>query len=552
MFAAALAIALMILSLMGWGWLCSVAIFGRKKALSSIWTLGLLGVFPIILIGITVNLFLPLSEAYSLTIYALGISLVIFARKAFKKLDMLSLIFLPGILIAIFGSLKGDAAYYHMPVTQSIRDFPVILGIGNLHFRYAFNSAWPVFSASLWNPLLKEVSILVVNASVAFLTLGFLLDTTLKSKVSQSRWLSLVLLGSLVTIVSGVIVTNANRITNDIPPLFLTLAGFIYLTTGLYGKREEAQKVLGNAIIMFAAAILIKFTHIANIGLILVCLLLSKKIIGTIPFKAALIAFFSGLLLAGRGFLQSGCLAYPAAATCLKTNWSPGFSAEQAGGLITQWARTRVESVDYSLLNLSWLREWFSLYSDSLIFIGSVGLIIVGVCAILGTVRARRAKALSCPRFLLPLVIVIAAIVLWLLRMPDPRFGMTYLILAGAFALSFSLSIWKPNLPRNLSLYPIAFSALALLVIAVKLRNPDLGAEKWVYFETPATTNYLGLKDLPIKVSQSPTRDCWLTPFPCVPSKPSQDLLWKKVGLWHMFYFDKSQHASTEIKGPKG
>lgn len=122
-------------------------------------TCGLLGLTVAFVVGSAFHFFLPLKWV-GLAFLLIGTT--IFAAWAcrirfFQKLTLRAMAALGAfVLICLIFSARpvyfGDTALYHMQAVQWIAESPAVAGLGNLHGRFGFNSAWWVVSAMLEVP----------------------------------------------------------------------------------------------------------------------------------------------------------------------------------------------------------------------------------------------------------------------------------------------------------------------------------------------------------------------------------------------------------------
>ena len=133
------------------------------------------GLFGFILIGflsVLLNFFSPLSLLLNsiifLLILILSLYFGIFSRlnkSLFKKILITSLI---AFLLIIYSNVnRPDAWLYHLPYSKIINEHKIIIGIANLHSRFAHISIFQYISSFFNNYLLFKNGVLIPIALVA-------------------------------------------------------------------------------------------------------------------------------------------------------------------------------------------------------------------------------------------------------------------------------------------------------------------------------------------------------------------------------------------------
>ena len=133
------------------------------------------GLFGFIIIGflsVILNFFLPLSLLLNTIIFILILVLSFFLglfsqlnKNLLKKIFITSLI---GFFLIIYSNVnRPDAWLYHLPYSKIINEHKIIIGIANLHARFAHISIFQYISSFFNNYFLFKNGILIPIALVA-------------------------------------------------------------------------------------------------------------------------------------------------------------------------------------------------------------------------------------------------------------------------------------------------------------------------------------------------------------------------------------------------
>jgi hypothetical protein len=251
---------------------------------------------------------------------------------------------------------------------------------------------------------------------------------------------------------------------------------------------------------------------------------------------------YLGLWL-GRNFILTGCIIYPVDVTCTTVPWGVGAAnAKFMAAVITGWAREPgPEALNYAdLLNTAWIPEWVlrkKFFVGAAVAAGFVFLSFFFVALFV----ARRDRSYDCgnARQLVCASIVCAAIglILWFLKMPEPRFSWVFFAILGA-ALVFQGVRMCDRAPPKIGFMPVRAKRCiiwsAVFAVATTLEG--------------ALHSHLAVLTTPIPVSRiltvsggahiyMPTSgdQCWDL-FPCTP----YDFGDKTIEIWHGRYFFRS------------
>ncbi len=223
-----------------------------------------------------------------------------------------------------------DSGLYYLQAMRWITGRRVEIGVVNLHFRLALNDTWFVLSALLEHPLAIDTSTYFVNllpmlfaAAGASGALGRLLGGD-RSFSNLALALVLVPLG-FATI--GLGAQQADRVLTFLIPFTLALWARALEAGQPFAAEARAAALLS----LFAALLKVSAFPLAAGGVLVLALhrgAMDRRFrVGLLGLAA--LAVVPWLL---RSVLHSGCLVYPAAATCFNgLRWSPDASGGERG-----------------------------------------------------------------------------------------------------------------------------------------------------------------------------------------------------------------------------
>jgi hypothetical protein len=256
----------------------------------------------------------------------------------------------------------------------------------------------------------------------------------------------------------------------------------------------------------------------------------------------ALIALYLGLWL-GRNFILTGCIIYPVDVTCTTVPWGVGAAnAKLMAALITGWARhPGPEALNYAdLLNAAWIPEWLvrrKLFVGTAAAAGFVFLSLFFVAFFVARRDCSHDRGVARKLVFASIFCAVIGLVLWFLRMPDPRFSWVFFAILGA-ALVFQVVRMCDCAPLKIDLMPVTANKCIIwsgvFAVATTLEG--------------ALHRHLAPLTAPIPVSRILTvsggahiympilgDQCWGL-FPCTP----YDFGDKTIGTWNGRYIFRS------------
>jgi hypothetical protein len=505
-------VAMEVLTAIGFGvWLRRLLKIPLRQSLGET---GLLGLVGISFLALLVHFVLPIEGAWTVPVVVIafffGVKEGIQTVRASRRLWIIFLISLPLLVILSQIGLKvplnGDTGLYHLPKMIWLHERPIVPGLANLHGRFGFPSLWQQLATFFWIPKLELSAAFSLNATVAFLLIVAFLERSFFGEVGAC-----IGLGVLLIFLKPLFFGEVGSPSTDMPGAALgLLCGVLVLDAE--SDEEKSRNLLW---IVSVWAITIKLSQIPLLLLPLASMIQSKKL------PARRLQIFLGIcagLWFSTNLLTSGCLAYPAASSCLSfLPWAvPKADAASEEEWLRSWARIPGKDKNSVLADWSWLSHWWAGMSDHPAFRGAYTAVLLALGFFLFTTlkRPTRKKPAERPSIaLVPAAIYSIGILFWFFQAPDLRFG--YGLFGGlAIVLAGSrVKIWKQA--------PIA--AFLMLVYFVLQENSifhpkwDDWQRSWPQIPVQSKVVKLNTSGQIFNVPKTTDR-CWALPRPCTPN----------------------------------
>lgn len=347
----------------------------------------------------------------------------------------------------------GDTYLYHAQAIRWIEEYGTVKGLGNLHNRFAYNSAFMVLQALFSFRWLYGQSLHSLNGFVCvFFSVYGILSINLKNKKSMSYWLKIAI----------VLYAFMNRNyfsspTSDMMPLLLLLWINIKWIEMVENKVEDIIPYIYLVIIgIYAVTLKLTVGGCILLAVFLLVYLVRKKnwkYIGMTSMLCIVVAF----PFLARNVLISGYILYPYHnIDIFNVDWKmPSSLVECDSRTITVWGRGINNVNSYSDSVLQWFPTWFN--SEGLFY---QIIFIFGVISMAGVIIFCVYSIYKGKNFLLRILFWsdAAGFLLWFFGAPLIRYGIVYLfafpcILCGM--MKYSNKLFKPIYYLFLPLYLI-------------------------------------------------------------------------------------------------
>lgn len=408
-----------------------------------------------------------------------------------------------------------DDGLYHLQTIRWLRSYPLPPGLGNLHGRLAFNSAYLCYVATLWE--LPGLALrYLANGPLA---LALLLEVVKSfARLCQGRTSGVPDL--LVALVSPYLVrlgaTYLNNVSADAGVFFLSVGGLVGLARYL---REGEDRDLALLLGVCAAGVSVKLSFV-GLGVAIAFIALgwrrwhfhrgAQGLFSLLAAPAVVVAVWMA-----RSVIASGYLVYPAAWTGLPVDWRiPRDLVIEEANWVRSWARSAEAHWSVVLASWDWFGPWLRrTLADSFDVTWPLGLAGAGFLGAL-FLHKKWERALRW-EFGAALFPTLANIVYWFVTAPGARFcrGLFWFLFATVGA---HLAENGPFGERE-ARYRAAV-LLAFLLWMPTLRDVPFYYNPNVLPQTPAVTTKQFITDSGLVLYVPATgNQCWDSPLPCTP-----------------------------------
>lgn len=534
-------------SYLGMGWffsrLLKISFFSENRYFHLIW----LGWAITLLLLQFFNLFTPINANLSIPILVIGsIIAIIFLRMEFVKgsfpsFHKVDLAFV-GIAVLWVSLLSMrlltvyDSGLYHFNAIRWLNESPIVLGLGNLHGRFAFNQSFFTYVAFLNIYPFFDHGYNLANGFLLLLLLSEGLLSLSKSVIRKSqkedfgftRMATILFLPTVIFIELTYPTTSPDTASSILQILIFII--FIYVIE-ITPSDPENISLMVLIFIISATAVTVKLSNLFYIlSIILTLLIVNRKPlrvsrIQEIPFILKLISVPALIILIWglRGVLLSGCPVYPLTVGCTKAPWAvPIASVKSEADWIYSWARLPGENPAKVLNSWEWIKPWFSLIirdsKTKVIYPVFVFLISI-IISFLAFFRQPLTRKENEIWFLVPLPILIG-LTFWFLLAPDVRFANSlFWILPVAGTITLFKILGKSG-KLQIGIILFAFIVINANSAYFLVRNPMiLVSFPRQGFAPIPVANLIQKKTLSgLKIfSPSEGQQCWNSKLPCTP-----------------------------------
>jgi hypothetical protein len=521
---------------LGWGSLLKTLIgnpFQKRLQFTDAW----LGLVAVIAFIETCHLWLPINWKLTLIVSLIGIaglypiignsSPLCNWRSTLRKLNPLVVLVTCFLLftwtaLALTAPSIYDGGLYHFQAIRWLNEFPIVLGLGNLSGRLAFNQSYFPYLALLNIFPFFGKGYAFGGLLLMILTCATLYEAQL-NKIRGGWWLNLWIMIALLPISRYL-----SSPSPDVAVVLTQVAIFIFLVKTYSPDLQDQANTGYSAIMVFFLSCLLVAIKLSGVIFAFMAILLLIPCIRSSYSKykrAYLASFLIGSYFIAihllRGVLLSGLPLYPSS---LGAIWS------------VDWSVTRTQAIDEANWIYSWARDaskmpnevlsswaWFPAWADS--FMGErwryvYGALILVTIDLISLVTSKSAKQEN--KLFILFVPFVVAIIFWFLTAPDWRF------LGAIPQLVIGLSGWlfiRRCIPREVFLLTDKFPsytasslvALTILVLMTKTADfktlPLSGWHDIPQVEVEMKETYSGLSIwVPVSGDQ-----CWDSALPCAP-----------------------------------
>lgn len=493
------------------------------------------GFYGFVLIGfisLSLNFFFPLNPFLNsiafLVIFIFSIQngffLKINKNDLFKKLLIISLI---SFLLVIYSTVnRPDAWLYHLPYSKIINEHKIIIGVANIHERFAHISIFQYISSFFNNYFFFTNGILIpisLVTSFFFVYVFYEYQKSLKINYNNIYTYSCF----LFLIISLYTFNRYSEFGNDAQPHIYYYFFSLILIKSIIDK--DLDKNFKELCILSLFLFLMKptFIFVALIPFIIFLYQKRKKKIEIILSRFSILFFAILLTWILKNFFNSGCLVYPALFSCFdELLWNSSNLNENI--LVNEaWSKGWPDFSDQSnssyseyISNFNWLNTWFS--NHFLFVLEKISPLIILIlinCTIFIFTKNLKKKSLD-KKYYYFLLFSFIFVILWFLKFPVYRLGLSQIYI---FIVLTFLIFFVSNLKINfISKYKIIFnsfiSILIVIIITKNLVRINQNFSKEVFPEILANINLVKVFDQNNKFTHYSTIEgqyCGYSSSPC-------------------------------------
>lgn len=418
-----------------------------------------------------------------------------------------------------------DSGLYHAQAIRWIEEYPVVPGLGNLHSRLAFNSAWfpanALFGFSFW----QVGPLHVLNGFLLWVVAVMSLEG-LSNLIKGQYRLNNVLRAAVALPVIFIFKDHLSSPAPDIPAALLTCAIFIFYIRLRESPEEVPRGIFSMAVILLATfAITIK---LSALPLALLAAALAGQEISRGRLRNIWLTCGAVLVLVLPYFLRnywlSGYLIYPLSGL---DQFHPDWKMPEATALgeqraIVAFARDPGYLAPPAAVKTSfgWVPYWLPQVAArdgkklELIFIPSLILLLDWLRQTI-RMRACKIELREIGKNWSIYLTVACALFFWFLNAPDPRFVVGFLLAAATIFIipflksyDYRVSPWVP--------WSLALMIFYFLAAFAPIDFPVFGARLWRPAPYPQTA--LVVKEIQghkVYFPRNGGEMGWYAPLPC-------------------------------------
>lgn len=318
-----------------------------------------------------------------------------------------------------------DTYLYHAQAVHWIEDFGVIPGLGNLHFRLAYNSAFMGLQALFSFAWLSGRSLHTVNGFVAVLMLVYVVLTIHRSSENRMDVSDML----KVSVLFYLIYSTFNISSPNTDTWALLLISYICIKWSEFVEEEERSALPYSFLCLLSVyAMTLKLSAATFVILALypaAILILSRN------WKQIAIHVFSGFLIILPWFVRnviiSGYLVYPYwECDFFQFDWKmPKEALIEDRKEIIAWGRGHMDTERCGESLMRWVPEWYMSIHPlwRILFVIAVIAGFFLIYYVMKSILRRRSAGRS-----VLIVVVLAGMFSWFFSAPLPRYGIIYMM----------------------------------------------------------------------------------------------------------------------------
>ena len=471
----------------------------------------LFGIIFLSFLALILNFIFPLNKYVNNLIfifffYYLFLSKII-NHKAVKASAISSLIC--STLIILSSINTPDAGLYHMPYISTLNENKIIIGLSNIHFRFAHISIIQYACAIFKNSIFENNGILIIPGLLVSNFIVFLIKKTFYFLNREKNLLKLFFF-ILISIFSLYSFSNYSKYGNDVPGHVYFFLSIIYFLDLKNYNKENFNKIC----ILTSYAFLNKVFLAVSLLLPVIILIKYKKInyLKSIKIYFSLIFIIFWLI---KNILISGCAIYPIKELCFsKIFWLNEKEVIQENISGEAWAKgwsdqknNIIDMQSYNK-NFLWFATWKNYHFKIILEKILPFIFIIFVMALLRIIinkkhddRINNLTKDNKKKIFVLFILSLSGLIIFFFKFPLYRYGISYIsifIITVSICI-FNILIIKKILFFNRSFYKKLIILSFGLFLLVNLKRIILNYDK-LYYDYPWPKIYsFTEKNFPIK-----------------------------------------------------
>jgi hypothetical protein len=506
----------------------------------SIIEISIFGLIIFSFITVTINFLLPLNQLTN-SLILIAITIIFFLKRCkFSKKDLMILCLSSSIsfFLLLYDTVnRPDAYLYHLPYSQILNNEKIILGLSNLHFRFAHVSIAQYLSSANFTYFVNSFSILSPIAIFWTLNILYYVYDVLKLIKKKEAISSGKIFSIFVLIFISYKISRYSEFGNDMMghlTMFYIVSKYLY-----HNRNDQFNFFFICSLVAFVVANKIFFIPAILIPLFIIYKekLNFFRAFFKLPFVLVLLWILKNLLI-------SGCVIYPISQTCItQLIWTNHTQIQQEKYSGEAWAKAWPERDDSQIsmrefnANFNWVKAWFKKHFQLIIKIITPFILLILITYFM--VRGKEKLHNDYSKELFLIFFSFIGVSFFFLKFPLYRYGYSYIVI---FIIIFFIYFFfkftdQEKLIKICKIY--LFSCIIILITkqASRIlrfwdtRNPIPEISSNINFEKKFTKINIGTEFFYYLSSG----ECYYEFIPCTNQKP-ENLKFKKIYTFKVLY----------------
>ncbi len=442
-------------SILGYGRAFQILFF--KKDIVNFGYLGFFGIFSLLIISYSSNIFFPLTANFNLILLSIGFFFFLnflfnnyFKHK--KELIVFFLLFMFLVVFILAAKNHDDFPYYHFAYIQLITKFSSSLGIGIFNHGFRTHSSIFYFSSLFFLP--KAQYALIHLGPVFFLGFAnYIFVKKIYDNLKSKENFYVIILSLLSFALINIFFYRMAEHGTDRSAQILVLLIFIELFH-LINNRVFDKLLLNKIFILITITISLKAFYLIYLILIIPIIYYQKKkimfVIKLLKNNIFYLCLFLFCLVILTNFFNTGCLIYPLSLSCSENLlWSiPIKEVSEMNNWYELWSKGgaapnfRINNPDVYIQKFNWVGNWIDIYFFNKVFDYLLGLFLLIFIFFLFLFNKKKSIFKQKRKYLILYFIICFLIFEWFYNHPSLRYG-GYHLFALLFFIPFSFFMEK-------------------------------------------------------------------------------------------------------------